>query len=180
MLAIKYEEFYTIEDYKHWEGNWELIEGTAYAMSPSPSITHQSTAGKIFAILNASLQNCPKCQALFEIDWEVCSDTVVRPDLLVVCYELDEKVTKRPEMIFEIVSPSSVKRDEQLKYALYQQEGVGYYCIVYPEKNVAKLYKLHEGRYIKVNDFSDEMYRFELDQCTFAFDFSKIWRKRVV
>jgi len=176
MLARKYEDYYTVEDYQYWKGDWELIYGFPYAMAPSPMVTHQNINMKIARQIDEKLDNCPKCQPLFEIDWEVSSDTVVKPDLLVICYEPDEKITKRPELIFEIVSKSTIKRDETLKFELYQHEGVKYYTIVYPKKNIAKVYKLKDGRYIKVNDFSTENYTFELDGCSIDFDFSKIWR----
>lgn len=178
MLAHQYIEHYTIEDYNHWEGNWELIYGIPYAMAPSPIVTHQSILGKIFLELNQSLEYCSVCQPLFEIDWEIASDVVVRPDILVICYEPDEKITRKPELIFEIASPSTVKRDETLKFDLYQQEGVAYYAIVYPDKKTAKLYKLKDDRYIKVGDFADENYHFELQTCKIDFNFSKIWRIR--
>jgi len=176
VLAETYIEHYTVIDYQHWEGNWELVYGIPYAMAPSPMVTHQSISGKIFVALSKALQDCPNCQPLFEIDWEVGSDTVVRPDTLVICYEPDEKLTKKPELIFEIASPSTVRRDEVLKYELYQQEGVKYYVIVYPEMGVAKVYELHQGRYIKVGDFSDEIYQFDVDGCEIGFNFSGIWR----
>ena len=178
MLAQRYVELYNVEDYQHWKDNWELIYGSPYPMTPSPMVTHQSINGKIFLELNRAFETCPECQALFEIDWEVSSDTVVKPDTLVICYEPDEKLTKKPELIFEIASLSTVKRDETVKYELYQQEGVAFYVIVYPEKQIAKLYRLHEGRYIKAGDFSDEVFNFELDGCEIAFDFSTIWRVR--
>jgi len=178
MLARDYYERYTVEDYRHWKGEWELIYGTPYAMAPSPMVTHQSINMKIARQLDEAFDSCPNCQVLFEIDWEVNSDTVVKPDTLVICYEPDERLTKKPELIFEIASPSTIKRDETLKYELYQHEGVAYYVIVYPEKRVAKLYRWHEGRYIKEGDFSDESYTFDLDGCHVAFDFTRIWRVR--
>lgn len=177
MLAQTYTEYYTVEDYQHWQDNWELIHGSPYAMAPSPLVTHQTINGKIFLELNKSLESCPKCQALFEIDWEIADDTIVKPDTLVICYEPDEKITKKPELIFEIASKSTMKRDETLKYELYQKEGVEFYVIVYPNKQIAKVYQLKEGRYIKAGDFSDEQYNFELNKCSINFDFSKIWRK---
>ena len=178
MYAQTYTEYYTVEDYQHWQEAWELIYGSPYAMAPSPLVTHQNISMKIARQLSEKLDDCPKCQALFEIDWEVSNDTVVKPDTLVICYEPDEKITKKPELIFEIASKSTVKRDETLKYELYQQEGVEFYVIVYPKKQVAKVYKLHQGRYIKAGDFSDENYAFKLNECSIDFDFSKIWRKR--
>ncbi|CAA6800080.1 MAG: Unknown protein [uncultured Sulfurovum sp.] len=178
MLAGRYIELYTLDDYRHWEDNWELIYGSPYAMAPSPLVTHQNISMKIARQLSEKLDSCPKCQALFEIDWEISSDTVVKPDMLVICYEPNEKITRKPEIIFEIASKSTVKKDETLKYELYQQEGVEFYIIVYPEKKVAKVYQLKEGRYLKVQDFSDELYKFELEKCKIDFDFSKIWREK--
>ena len=72
----------------------------------------------------------------------------------------------------------TVRRDEILKFELYQNEGVAYYTIVYPKKKIAKVYRLKEGRYIKVDDFSDEVYNFDMKECSIDFDFSKIWRVR--
>ncbi len=178
MLMQEYADYYTVEDYQYWEGDWELIHGFPYAMAPSPMFTHQNINMKIARQLSEKLDSCPKCQAVFEMDWEISSDTVVKPDMIVICYEPDEKLTKKPELIFEIVSPSTVKRDEILKFELYQHEGVSYYTIVYPKKNIAKVYKLKDGRYIKVDDFSDETYNFNIDECNIDFDFSKIWRIR--
>lgn len=178
MLARQYTEHYSIDDYQHWEGEWELIGGIPYAMSPSPMVTHQSINMKISRQLSELLDDCPQCQALFEIDWEVSSDTVVKPDTIVICYEPQEKITKKPEIIFEIASKATIKRDETVKYDLYQEEGVHYYIIVYPQSNKAKVYQLREGKYIKVGDFSDESYSFDLNKCSLDFDFSRIWRVR--
>ncbi len=175
-MSLAYIEHYTIDDYANWQGDWELIDGKPYAMSPSPMVTHQSINGKIFAQLNDLLEDCEECQALFEIDWTICHDTVLRPDSLVICYEPDEKLTKKPEMIFEVTSPSTVLKDEKVKFEIYEREGVKYYILVYPDTKVAKVYELREGRYIKMGDFSDECARFTLKDCALEFDFSKIWR----
>jgi hypothetical protein len=48
-MALAYQEFYTLDDYLQWEGNWELIEGMPYAMAPSPSVTHQTVGLNIAA-----------------------------------------------------------------------------------------------------------------------------------
>ena len=80
-------------------------------------------------------------------------------------------------IIFEIISKSTAARDEQLKLELYQDEGVKYYIIVYPDSNKAKVYELNSGKYSKAGDFSDESYLFRLDKCEINFNFSKIWKK---
>jgi Uma2 family endonuclease len=175
-MPLAYVEHYTVDDYDLWEGDWELIEGMPYAMAPSPMVTHQSINMKIARQLDERLDECEECQALFEIDWYVSSDTVVRPDTLVICYEPDEKLTKKPEVIFEVTSPSTVAKDEKVKFEIYEREGVRYYILVYPDDKVAKVYELKDGAYIKMGDFSEEKTVFDLPSCQLEFDFSRIWR----
>lgn len=175
-MSLAYVDHYTVGDYDLWEGNWELIDGMPYAMAPSPTVTHQTVNGKIFTQMNDALDTCSECQALFEIDWIVANDTVVRPDTLVICYKADEKITKKPEIIFEVASPSTVTKDEKVKFEIYQREGVKYYILVYPDTLVAKVYELRDGRYIKVGDFTDKTTTFTLPTCEVTFDFSSIWR----
>jgi len=176
-MSLAYTEHYTVDDYNLWEGDWELIDGKPYAMAPSPMVTHQSVNGKLFRQLDEALEDCTDCEALFETDWQVSHDTVLRPDTVVICYEPDERLTKKPEIIFEVISPSTALRDEKAKFEIYEQEGVHYYVLVYPETKTAKVYELREGRYIKKGDFSEEQTLFILtEECEIAFDFCKIWR----
>jgi len=179
MAAIDYVERYTVEDYRQWEGDWELIGGVAYAMAPSPLVTHQSVALSIAFELQRKTQECTACTTLAEIDYEITEDTVVRPDVLLICKPIDEHVDKTPEIIFEVLSPATARRDETVKFELYRQEGVRYYILVHPGKRVAKVYRLtQEGHYVKAGDFTDETFRFEPDPCPFDFDFSTIWREK--
>ncbi len=176
-MSFAYTEHYTIADYQQWSGDWELVQGSAYAMTPSPSVSHQITSVNLVAHLKDKLKGCAQSYALMETDWEIANDTVVRPDVLVICYEPDERITKAPGLIFEVISASTARRDEQLKYELYQKEGVKYYGIVYPEKRIAKVYQLIAEHYRKVGDFSDETREFEICDCKITFDFNLIWRK---
>ncbi len=178
MSTLAYEEKYTVRDYQNWEGNWELIYGDAYAMAPSPMYSHQFISGKIYRQLDEQTEACQKCFAIFEMDWEISEETTVRPDSMLICYEPEEKLTKKPEIIFEVISPSTSKRDEILKFDLYQKEGVRWYILVYPDNRKAKVYKLIDYSYRKIGDFSDEQYHFDLEKCNIEFDFSLIWRKR--
>ena len=175
-MALNYIETYTIKDYEKWEGDWELIKGYAYAMSPFALPTHQKVNLNIARQLDEKLENCEKCEALIESEVYFSEDTILRPDSFVICYPLSDKLTKAPSIIFEVVSPSSSKRDEILKFQIYKEEGVKYYTLVYPDLKKAKVYKLQNNEYIKEGDFIDEKYTFEID-CKFEFDFSKIWLK---
>jgi Uma2 family endonuclease len=179
MSAMKKEYLpnYTYRDYLRWEGNWELIYGIPYAMAPSPSIEHQTISNKIARYLEEALEECQECQALLPVDWKISDNTIVQPDNLVICHKPLHKnyLSKAPKIIFEILSPSTAIKDHNMKFELYQQEGVEYYIIVNPNDGVAKVYRLREGRYIKIADASDESIHFELQECSFIFDFGKIW-----
>ena len=92
---------YTVQDYLQWEGDWELIDGYAVAMAPSPVFEHQHASAKIFRQLDQALDDCPRCQALFKIDVEFSDDIVVRPDVLVICYMPDgDRLTRAPDWVF--------------------------------------------------------------------------------
>ena len=180
MSAIKKEDYYpsyNYNDYKLWEGDWELIYGIPYAMSPAPMIKHQLISNKIAWQLQESLKDCKKCQALLPIDWKIDEQTVVQPDNLVICHtpNLEAYIKKAPKIIFEILSKSTALKDKNLKFDLYEQEGVNYYAIVDPNESIAKVYILKDGRYIKVCDAYEDIVKFELDECSFNFDFGKIW-----
>ncbi len=179
MLALK-EDFlphYTYDDYIIWDGDWELISGTPYAMSPAPSITHQEINSKITFQLYSKLQNCKNCKVLPEVDWKIDESTVVQPDNLVVCDLQNKKnyLDKRPEIIFEILSPSTKKKDRNLKFALYQEMLVPYYVMVDPFSMFAEVYKLYNGHYRLEEEFKDGTYAFELEVCPFSFSFADVF-----
>ena len=179
MSTLRIDELpnYNYEDYKNWEGRWELIHGIPYAMSPAPSIKHQRVSNNIAWQLKNLLMNCSECQALLPVDWKIDEKTTVQPDNLVICSESENNVylTKAPVLIFEILSKSTASKDRTTKYNLYEAEGVQYYVIVDPADSIAKIYTLHNGKYIKVQDASNELIDFDLGKCKFQFDFSKLW-----
>lgn len=167
---------YLYEDYASWEGDWELIKGIPYAMTPSPTLQHQRISQKIAYQLEKQLTDCPACQAVPAVDWIISDDTVVQPDNLVICHqEQGDFITQAPVLIFEILSPSTAQKDRVAKFRLYEQEGVHWYCLVDPEHSVAKIYRLEQGKLIKLRDISNESQEFDLIKCRIEFDFSAIW-----
>ncbi|MBD3756438.1 MAG: Uma2 family endonuclease [Gammaproteobacteria bacterium] len=175
-MALAYLEHYTFRDYQQWEGDWELIYGAPYAMAPSPSISHQRIERSILVQLDEGLKHCAQCEVLSEVDWQSSDDTVVRPDVLVACDINGERLTTTPELIVEIVSDTSAKRDEQIKFELYEKEGVKWYLLVYPDDPKVKVFRWHEGRYIKEADFTNQLFDFTLRNCRLTLDFARIWR----
>ncbi len=150
-LAERYPVRYTIEDWKHWQGDWELVEGIPYAMA-SPRPINQYLLGILVETLRLRLKTCPECKVYVELDWYISFDTVIRPDLMVLCGEIPEKVESPPQMVIEIVSPSSRQVDEGLKFELCEREGVKYFVLVYPEEKKVKVFELVEGKYREKKD----------------------------
>jgi Uma2 family endonuclease len=170
---------YTYDDYCNWEGEWELIDGIAVSMSPAPVKKHQRLAGEIFILLNNTInQECSECEILYEVDWKVNEETVLRPDIVLACDDEHEAyLTKAPKIIVEILSPNTAKKDETVKFDIYEAEGVQYYILVYPNDLKAKVYSLKDGKYLKVGDYTHEILQFDDIKCNISLDFEKVFKK---
>jgi Uma2 family endonuclease len=167
---------YTYDDYCQWEGDWELIEGIPVSMAPAPMRIHQQIARELFLALNA-LEEC-ECEVLYEIDWKLANDTVLRPDIVLICDDEHERyLTKAPKVIIEILSPSTAQKDERVKFNIYEAEKVEYYILVYPDDLKAKVYKINNHKYTKVGDFTKEKLEFEDIGCELSVDFKEVFRK---
>ena len=173
-MALAYQEFYTYEDYKNWQGDWELIEGSAYAMAPAPVINHQFIANMLSFEMNKTLE-CEECKVLSEVDYKINEYTILRPDVVLSCKDYGENyLTKAPKIVFEVISPSTARRDEEVKFQIYEKEGVEFYGLVYPNDLVAKLYK-NENGFKKIGDFSKESFDFEI--CGVKVDFDNVFKR---
>ncbi len=134
LRKLKQEEKYTYEDYIHWEDDWEVIDGTAYAMSPSAVKEHQGIAGKIYIEIGNFLKG-KTCKPFYEFDVILSKNDIVRPDIIVVCDK--NKIEHRgingaPDLVVEILSPSTARKDRVEKFELYKTYGVREYWIVDP------------------------------------------------
>jgi Uma2 family endonuclease len=150
----KYQPHYTIDDYQHWEGDWELWNGVAVAMTPSPFGRHASANVRIAAALDSAVE-ASGCRAtvLAEIDWIISRDTILRPDVTVVCGGPPEKhVEQVPALVVEILSASTRERDLTFKKQIYQQQAVPWYLIIDPEANTLQALRLDaDGEYQPVD-----------------------------
>ena len=80
-------EHYTYEDYKQWKGDWELIKGIPFAMAPAPMRKHQSIASEIIRYFGNEIEECLRCEVLGEMDYKVEEDTILHPDIVLICDE---------------------------------------------------------------------------------------------
>lgn len=149
--AIRYQPRYTAIEYRSWEGDWELWDGVAINMSPSPSFEHQSAATRLAARFLLQLENCRRCECtvVSELDWQISPYTVVRPDVSVLCEgHPGQFISYAPAVIAEILSPSTESKDRTAKRDLYEQQGVRFYLLIDPRKKSAEVLMLNDsGRY---------------------------------
>ena len=136
MTIPQKDERYTYLDYYSWDDGerWELIDGVAYAMSPAPAPKHQTISRELLVQIANFLKGKPYevFHAPFDVRLNADSDddTVMQPDIFVVCdkSKIDDKgCNGAPDMIIEILSPSTAKRDIVLKFNAYLQAGVREY-----------------------------------------------------
>lgn len=161
---------YTYKDYEKWKGDWELIRGIPYAMSPSPKREHQYFGSRFVTAFSNALDkkanNC-KCQVLYECDWIVSDDTIVRPDVMISCdTNNSDWVTVPPSLVLEILSPSTVLKDRNTKFNLYQAYGVRYYLIADLGKKMMEIFSLKDNIYQETSSLTS----FQLtNSCTIEF-----------
>ena len=175
--ALKYIPHYTYEDYCHWEGQWELIDGIPIAMSPAPVPKHQRVSGNLYQIFNIALkQKCKKCLSYQAIDWLVKDDTVLQPDFLVACEPITKKyIDSSPVLVAEILSPSTAIKDRNAKFQIYESKGVKYYMVIDINIEKIEIYGLSDHQYqpVAVNPNSFE---FKLhDGCAIKVSFDDVW-----
>ncbi len=175
MRSEKHRPHYTVDDYLQWEGDWELIDGLAYAMAPSPSLNHQNVAGEVYATLRQGLKNisdCGNCKALYELDWHIDKHTVLRPDIVVVCNETEKFISKVPAMVVEVLSAKTAIHDRNLKFEIYEENKVPYYIIVEPESKQFSTFVLTEGQYKERNDVT--VFNIAGDNCVLEMDLAQL------
>lgn len=168
---------YTIADWKLWDGDWELIKGNPVAMSPSPLNKHQLMGGELYTFFNVCLKknksNC-NCKVLYEQDWIIDENNIVRPDIMIVCGTIDPNghIEKTPVLIVEISSKSTQLKDRNTKFNLYQFCGVKYYLIAEPDTNAVDIFVLIDGKYKQ--DLSPKTFQIS-DTCTIEFNVQSIF-----
>lgn len=149
---------YTIEDWKLWEGRWELINGVAYDMTPAPSLEHQRISSKLHLAIGNALEAAKQksdggeCE-LFSAPVDVfLGDAVVQPDLVVACDPAKKSargIEGAPDLVVEILSPATASKDLTGKWWLNEAAGVPEYLIEDPDERVGKLLSLEAGRYVE-------------------------------
>ena len=154
----KEKSLYTYADYKEWElapgERFELIYGEAFAMA-GPSVRHQGILTELLGQFYVYLQGKPckvlaaPCDVRLFYEEDENDDTVVQPDIFVVCDESklgSESCRGAPDLVIEILSPSNTAVEMERKLKLYRQAGVKEYWVVDPENNGVTVYLFRDDK----------------------------------
>jgi Uma2 family endonuclease len=131
----------------------ELIDGEHY-VTPSPNIRHQTILGNLYFLMRSWLEQHPVGRAFMApLDVVFTQFDVVEPDLLFVAKDRApdiltvKHVTGAPDIVVEIGSPSTRKRDETIKRRLYERSGVSEYWVLDPDLEVVRVYRNRDGKF---------------------------------
>ncbi len=147
--TLTYEDYCALPD----DGlRYEVIEGFLFS-EPSPRRAHQQAAANLHLILGPHVREHGLGQ-VFIAPFDVILDrrTVVVPDLVFVARERAGIVTERavegaPDLIIEILSPRTARRDRVAKLNAYARRGVRHYWVVDPEARTLEAFELVQGAY---------------------------------
>ena len=139
---------YTIDDYYALpdEQRVELINGVLYDMA-APSVVHQTVLSYLFSeLFNFAGKNKGKFKvypAAIDVRLDKDDKTMVQPDIVIICDKdkiTDKRIEGAPDMVIEILSPSTEKKDSILKNYKYFEAGVREYWMVDPKREKIVVY----------------------------------------
>jgi Uma2 family endonuclease len=152
-VKLTYDDFVLFPD----DGNrHELIDGEHY-VTPSPAPRHQAIAWNLTLLIGNYLRANPIGRAFFApLDIVFSNFDVVEPDLLFISKTRQgdiltaKHVRGAPDLVVEIGSPSTRKRDETIKRRLYEESGVSEYWVIDPELDSIHVYRRADASYTRV------------------------------
>lgn len=144
---------FTYRDYVQFpedNNRHEIIDGDHY-MTPSPSTRHQRISQRLYDHLKPHVTMHRLGELFYAPTDVVLSDTdVLVPDLLFIRQERGSVITEKniqgaPDLVVEILSPSTAERDRGLKRTTYARFGVEEYWLVSPDTSTVEVWRLQEG-----------------------------------
>lgn len=166
------------------DAHYELIDGELYPLydMAGPTRIHQELvthlSNRIFNYIESKNGDCRVYPAPFDVRLSEVPDTIVEPDITVICDKsklTDKGCTGAPDWIIEIVSPHNPEHDYLEKCVLYLKAGVREYWIVDPGSKRVTVY--HEGQPFipQAYTFDDKIQAYIYDDLTI--DFSEMWAR---
>lgn len=141
---------HTYAEYLTWpdDERWEIVDGEAYDMAPAPTPRHQGVVTRFAGILDRALSG-GTCRAFVSpIDVVLSEHSVIQPDIVVVCDAAkvtEASIRGAPDVVIEVLSPSTALRDKREKLRLCERHGVPEYVVADPSTRTVERYALGEG-----------------------------------
>ena len=173
----KYLPNYSYDEYCKWEGNWELIDGIPWAIQNTQDVGHQIVNGNLTVIFKDALKTLSKLYKNYiSIPWKISESTIILPDTCIINKKVEgDYLDFTPQLVAEILSPSTAVKDRNIKKEIYLSQKVKYFLILDPQLKKLEIYELLNDTYspvsISPNNFA---FTFE-DGCTADVDFEDIW-----
>ena len=141
----------------------EIIDGVHY-VTAAPNIRHQLVVGRLFGEIYVCLKAHPGTGVLLAAPTDVVLSRhdVVEPDLLLIAADqagviTDANLQGAPALVVEVLSPSTRKRDAQIKRRLFARSGVREYWLVDPELDTVQVYRrADDGTFPRTVELSAE------------------------
>jgi Uma2 family endonuclease len=147
---LTYEQFRQLPD----DGRrYELVRGEAH-LTPSPTTKHQLILGRLYASLDAYVAKTRVGRVLFApLDVRLSPDTALQPDLIYVANAhaaiiQEDYIRGTPDLVVEILSPSTAAHDRATKLPLYAEAGVPEMWIIDPQAKTVEILKLQGNKYL--------------------------------
>ncbi len=154
MAIVLKEKPWTYEDYLQLEDEkrYEIINGELLEM-PAPSLKHQKVIWNL-AYAFRRFQEATNCGDFYlaPVDVVLSDENIVQPDIVYISKDRlsiakDRGIFDSPDLVVEVVSPSTFKKDTEDKRKLYAKHGIKEYWLVFPEEKVVEVLVLKEGGY---------------------------------
>jgi len=132
---------------------YELVRGEVH-LTPSPTTKHQLVLQRLFASLNSHLSKNPLGRMLIApLDVRLGADTALQPDMRYVANAhvaiiQEDYIRGAPDLVVEILSPSTAAHDRATKLHLYAEAGVGEMWFIDPQAKTVELLKLQGNKYL--------------------------------
>ena len=152
--TLTYEDYLNTPD----DQRWELLRGELF-MVPSPSFAHQKIAGRLFSLLDRFVDEKALGDVIIAPFDVVLSPTnVLQPDVIFVARNqqsiiTDANIQGAPALVIEIISPSSVIMDREIKRAIYAEYGVKEYWLVDPDARTISVLALQGKTFREIGNY---------------------------
>ena len=150
------EQYFDLSD----DERYELIYGRLY-VAPSPNIRHQTVTLLLGEIFLGLVRKTGARVYVAPTDVVLSDNSVVQPDVVYISRErrsiIQQHIAGTPDLVVEVLSPGTARRDRSEKLRLYAESGVRDYWIVDPMSEHIE-FLINEGGVFKVTLAENDRY----------------------